>query len=758
MTGLRSILTAALLATTCCGSAQLVDGHARWSSESRLGVTSGLDDCTPQTGCESFPEAFPFLYVQLVSARALTIGLDADSADTSLAESVRLYTISGTQRAVPLSIEKSGYSRTVVGFDARNEPLIERRLHLLLHQPLAAGLSYLLESAVEPSRRITFTVPDNPVSPSIQVNQVGYRPEFEKAAFVGNWLGTAGPLPIDSLEFNVLETDSGHLVHKGNLVLVDERDAWSGNKVLRADFSEIDTPGLYQLQVPGVGRSYSFEISETVFQPVYRHVFRLFYHSRNSTAVIAPWADSGWERPGGIPGEFNALFHPAVGISPLGREEKPHDFHAVRRGWFDAGDYGQYVVNAAPVWFSFGAGIDISINAFAGDNLGIPESNNGIPDVIDELEWGMAWLLSMQDSQDGGVYNRVAPLLWDDSMPHAVDSPRYLFEKTTHATASFAAATAIHARLLRPWKPKQAQLVLAASRAAWKFLGNSVQWPKEGDVYQNPVGVHAGEYPDSSAIDNRLWAAAELYRATGEDQFLDAFIAMLDKFQLDPTAGVSFKNQGLAAYWAMYLALEPGVTEAEESATEKADRLRDELSRILLISADWYLRKAAENPFNAPIHQHKGYTGWGTFGQSSRAVLPLLQAWTISKDDKYLERASEMSNPQLGANPQSICYITGTGSKSPRYPLSKLSQLSRGGLPMNGIPVNGPHYHLPALWPSTRAVNQAYLPAEEAKTPDGYPTLRRYVDSDLLPPMSEPTVAEYAAVAVAFGLLSGMTQ
>ena len=73
---------------------------------------------------------------------------------------------------------------------------------------------------------------------------------------------------------------------------------------------------------------------------------------------------------------------------------------------------------------------------------------------------------------------------------------------------------------------------------------------------------------------------------------------------------------------------------------------------------------------------------------------------------------------------------------------------------MNGIPVNGPHYHLPALWPSTRAVNQAYLPAGEANLSDGYPALRRYVDSNLLPPMSEPTVAEYAATAVAFGLLS----
>ena len=626
-----------------------MDGHERWSSESRLGVTSGLDACTPQTGCERFTDAFPLLYVQLVSARALTIGFAASATDQSVTESIRLFAMSGAKNAVPLSIENSGHSRTVVGFDTRDEPLIEQRLHLLLHQPLVAGFSYWLESAIEPSRRITFTVPENPVSPSIQVNQVGYLPEYAKVAFVGNWLGTAGPLPVDGREFEVLETDSGRLVYTGSLVLVNERDSWSGNKVLRADFSEIDAPGRYQLQVPGIGRSYPFEISESVFQAVYRRVFRLFYHSRNSAAIIAPWADSGWERPGGIPGEFNALFHPAVGISPLGRGEKPHDFHAVRRGWFDAGDYGQYVVNAAPVWFSFGAGIDISANAFASDNLGIPESNNGIPDVIDELEWGMAWLLSMQDSEDGGVYNRVAPLLWDDSMPHAVDSPRYLFEKTTHATASFAAATAIHTRLLRPWKPKQAQLVLAASRAAWKFLGNSVQWPKEGDVYHNPVGVHAGEYPDSSAIDNSLWAAAELYRATGEDEFLDAFIAMLEKFQPDPTAGVSFKEQGLAAYWAMFLALEPVVTSVDVSASEKANRLRDGLSQILLSSADWYLRKAAENPFNAPVHQHKPYTGWGTFGQSSRAVLPLLQAWTISGDEKYLEHASEMSNPQLGA-------------------------------------------------------------------------------------------------------------
>jgi hypothetical protein len=118
-----------------------------------------------------------------------------------------------------------------------------------------------------------------------------------------------------------------------------------------------------------------------------------------------------------------------------------------------------------------------------------------------------------------------------------------------------------------------------------------------------------------------------------------------------------------------------------------------------------------------------------------------------------------MTNPQLGANPQSISYITGIGKRSPRYPLSLLSRFDAQVAPLNGIPVNGPHYHLPATWPSTRAVNDSYIPANSAEDDNAgayksYPPLRRYVDSNLLPPMSEPTVAEYALTAVAFGLLS----
>ena len=74
---------------------------------------------------------------------------------------------------------------------------------------------------------------------------------------------------------------------------------------------------------------------------------------------------------------------------------------------------------------------------------------------------------------------------------------------------------------------------------------------------------------------------------------------------------------------------------------------------------------------------------------------------------------------------------------------------------MAGIPVNGPHYQLPGTWPSTRAVNQSYWPESEGvERFSSYPALRRYTDSNLLPPMSEPTIAEVAITGVALSLLS----
>jgi endoglucanase len=264
--------------------------------------------------------------------------------------------------------------------------------------------------------------------------------------------------------------------------------------------------------------------------------------------------------------------------------------------------------------------------------------------------------------------------------------------------------------------------------------------------------VHAGEYADASARDNLLWAAAELFRTTGEARYRDAYEKLLPDIRFDPTAGVTYKDTGLAALWA-YAMTEDG---------DKAPGLHAKARDTLIAAADWYIRKARENPFRAPVHQHIGFVGWGSFGRSTRATLPLLQAHKLTGERSYLAWAWQTPSPQLGANPQAVSYITGIGARSPLHPLSKLSKFDGSVSPLRGIPVHGPHFHLPGLWAEMISVNGGYVPrgkpaAEQPKLAadfaEAYPVLRRYTDSDYLPPMSEPTVAEYAEAAVAYALL-----
>jgi hypothetical protein len=770
MQGQRPMLARGLVSTLLVTTLASFPGSARAASpEIERGIGSPLAD-------ESYRQVRtlshgPVLWVETRSQRALSLGFDTLDLSAALRHPAAYTLISNADPAykLPRAAVLVGGDRQVVGFDAAKRPLRESRLHLLFPEPLRPGIDYRLNAcaAMSPGPFVTGSVPpacasipvrydpDKPSS-SIQVDQVGYAEGSKKIAFLGNWLGTAGPLPLDSMELEVIDADSGKPAFAGKAHLRAKADPWSGNDVFEVDFTGVDRPGRYRLRVPGVGVSDAFAVSGNLYDAPYRAVMRLFYHSRNSIPVVAPWAEPGYERPnGGVPEGIDAAFHPAVSKSPLSRgsptDTGPAARHRVQRGWFDAGDYGQYVPNAAPIWYLAGAALDLAPGRFEDGDFNIPESGNGIPDLIDELEWGMDWLLAMQDPGDGGVWFRVASRTWDDGPPDQIRSPRLLAEKTTHATAAFAAACALHARLVRRYRPERAERVLTAAEAAWDFLQTHPQWPAEGERYQNPPDVRAGDYADTSAKDNILWAAAELYRATGEPGYRDAFEKSLPRLTIDPTAGVSFKDFALAGLWA-YLLAEDG---------NKDPRWVAESRTKLLAAADWRIRKAQEHPFRAPTHQAISLVGWGSFAVSTRATLPLLQAYRLTGKDAYLEWAWQSPHSQLGANPQSICYLTGFGARSPRFPLSKLTHRDLPGKPLAGIPVLGPHFHLPALWDEMRAVNDAYLPtagstdngATSTNHPDGYPALRRYTDARGLPPMSEPTVADYAQVGLAFGLL-----
>ena len=700
------------------------------------------------TTATAAPAAGPGFDVEVLGERALRVvvpGLDPQVC-CSEPRDVVVGPAAGSQPG-RIGVQKIGVDRQVTALPAAPAPaVVTTRISVWLERPLEPGRAYTVSV---PRLGLQRAVAFDPAarSPAIAVNQLGYAPAARKVALVGDWLGTAGAMPVTSSEFDLIDR-RGQPVWRGPLALRTRGDPWSGNDVYVADFSDFRVSGRYRVRVAGIGVSDEFAIADDVYDAAYRAVMRVFYHQRNSTPIEARFAAPGYARAGGVPPAFDAVFDRAVAQSPLGRGQRAGEFRAVGRGWFDAGDYGQYVPNAAPVWFSVALGLDLAPGAFRDGDLGIPESGNGLPDVLDELEWGFGWLLAMQDARDGGVYFRVASERWDDGLPGRVARPRLIAEKTTHATAAFAAAAAIHARLFATPRPERSATALAAARRAWQFLEEQPQWPAEGQRYRNRPGMSAGEYSDPSALDNRMWAAAELLRATGERRFLEFFEQHYPSLKLDPTGEVSYSEQGMAAVWAYLRSTHPDRDPAIVAAARKA----------ILAGADWRVRQMESNAWFAPSHPRRSLTGWGNFAHSTRAALTLLQAHALSGERRYVEWAWLTPNVQLGLNPQGLCYVTGLGARSPRHPLSKLSQYSGTERPLPGLPVNGPHARLPGTWPATRLVTAAYWPVpledgQAADGGDGYPVLRRYTDSDQLPPMSEPTVAEIARVGIALGLL-----
>jgi endoglucanase len=696
------------------------------------------------------------------SARVLTVRLD--SLDRAVIDAGAITVASDTDAAfaVPEPALAAGTDRAAVDVtDSGVGVDTVSRLHLLLPEPLAHGHAYRVDLAAvrgtsgaglaQPELIVRFD--SEQVSDSIKVNQVGYLPAATKIGFAGNWLGDLGPMPVDADCFEVIDADTGAVVLSGSLVLRAAADVESGEDVHTADFSMLTTPGRYRLRVPGIGVSHPFRIADDVYADVWRTTMRVFYHKRN-TELVAPYAEPGFERAG-IDPLLDAVYHPVLAEYPLTRGESPFEHHTAAGGWFDAGDYGQYIHNAAPVWGLIGLALDLApAGHFADGRLGIPESGNGIPDILDELRWGMRWASLLQDC-DGGVYWRVSSAGWDLGLPDEVAEPRFLYEKTTRATAQFAAMAAIYARLIEPYDATDATVALLAAERAWAFATTRPAYPADGELYQNPTEYPGGgTYAVRSAGPDLLWAAAELYRSTGIAAYQDAYRDLTAETSVDLSAA----PYSTFAHWAM---ANTGASIRPNTQHDGRDILLVESARrAVMIAADTRLNRALEDPYRATKHPEVTFTGWFNFSVSPIGALALLQGHHLSGEPVYLDTALQTLDIILGANPQSQVYLTGIGATPVRDPLDRISLNDANPEPLPGLTVGGPTWHLNASREPFIAVNAAYWPPEEAPpAADGqrdyaeaYPVLRRWIDDHELIAMNESTVREWAAVAVAFGL------
>ncbi|HEX6804291.1 MAG TPA: glycoside hydrolase family 9 protein [Terriglobales bacterium] len=494
---------------------------------------------------------------------------------------------------------------------------------------------------------------------AIKVDQVGYPIDASKIALVS----------APARTFTVKRASDNSVALQGKLGS-PAQDADTGDTVQAAEFSSVRQPGKYYIDVPGVGRSWNFSIASDVYSRAYYLALRAFYGQRCGTAV-----DLGTEYPGythpacHLKGEFHAS----------SGQSGPRDNVG---GWHDAGDYGRYVVNSGIstgsllwAWEMFG-------DRLKSIKLNLPESGNGTPDILNEARWNLEWMLKMQD-QDGGVWHKQTSVHFsgfvmpqDDTLPSEVIGTGSAPYKSTCATADLASVAAIAARVYQPFDAKFAAKNLDAARKAWAW---TEKYPNV--TFRNPPGISTGEYGDNNCTDERVWAAAELWRTTGDDVYSKFFLENYKQYlpTLDAPPAEGWREVAPMGLWSYALAKRNGA----DAGAVKA--IRDSSVAI----ATRIAQRTANTPYRVSLTT-KDYV-WGSNGVAASYGMQLVVANTFSPDPRFVSAALDNLHYLLGRNTFSLSWVTQLGENPYRHPHHRPSGADNNAEPWPGLLSGGPN-------------------------------------------------------------------
>ncbi|MCM5663170.1 glycoside hydrolase family 9 protein [Galbibacter mesophilus] len=487
---------------------------------------------------------------------------------------------------------------------------------------------------------------------AIRINQIGYYPNAIKKAIIADSLKAA--------KFSVINNNNGETVLEGDLSQTTE---WklAGEKVKIADFSQLKDTGNYALVIQGLGKSYDFSIQENVLEDVFKGSLRGLYYQGVSMPLEKKYAGK-WERPLGHP-DNQVKFHISSGRDTTETISSPG-------GWYDAGDYNKYVINAAfPLGQMFLLYEQYPERLHKID-LNIPESGNATSDYLDEMKYEMDWLLTMQD-QDGGLFHKLTTKNFEGMvMPHEAVSQRYIVGKGTAATLDFAAVMAQAYRIFNKEDNAYAEECLKRALSAWSW---AIKNPNV--EFRNPEDIHTGEYGDKNFDDEFYWAAAELYVSTEEKEFLDYLLANEPSYAFRP--GES---------WTAYMRF-LGMFSMLNNAERMPGDLVEKLKTNIIASADSLVEATETNPYFQSITDFH----WGSNSDVLNASMLMAQAYRITKDKKYLQAVRENTDYVLGKNPMGYSYVTGYGSKTPMFIHHRQSAADSIAEPVPGLLSGGPN-------------------------------------------------------------------
>lgn len=478
-----------------------------------------------------------------------------------------------------------------------------------------------------------------PYEPDIVVNQVGYKPASEKIAVFRD--------VTTETAFSVVNADTEEIVYTGELY--DETQNASANETdFYGDFSAVTEPGTYYITCGDLDDSYAFEIADDVYGALLDDSVRMLYLQRCGTEVV----DDTFSHTACHTGKATVY--------------GTNDTIDVSGGWHDAGDYGRYVVpgakSVADLLYAYEANPELYSDA-----IGIPESGNGVPDILDEVRYELEWMLKMQ-AESGGVYHKVTCANFPGYvMPEYETGELIVTPVSTTATADFCASMAMAYEFYSEIDSEFAQTCLSAAQRAWAFLEENPNL-----IFKDPEDITTGAYGDSFDKDERYWAAAQMYRATGEQTYLTALESMSVQTGLDWSTVGDYGNLAILT-----------MKDADTSST-----VYTRAKASVLSQADRLAAATTNSPYGVAVSRFN----WGSNMTVANAGIILGAAYQLTGENAYHTAAESNLNYLLGKNPNGVCFVTGYGTVSPENPHHRPSMAKKQA--MQGMLVGGVNSNL----------------------------------------------------------------
>ena len=389
-----------------------------------------------------------------------------------------------------------------------NLPVTAARAGLCL---LLAGLPVASANAAPPG---TFTL-------RIAVDQFGYRPEMPKVAVISDpqqgFNAAESYTPGTNLEVRTWPSNivmfAGAPIAWSNGVTHPQ----SGDRVWWFDFTSVTRWGEYYIYDPANdARSDRFRIDAAVYEDVLKQAVRVYFYQRRGAAKALPYAEARWTEVTNFLGPLQDS-HCLLVTNPVLATEKD-----LRGGWFDAGDYNKYVnFTVSP----------ISDLLFAyrqnpliwPDDWSLPESGNGIPDLLDEVKWELDWLLRMQNA-DGSVLSKMGVDQFQNASPPSAETSQVFYgaastTATLSAAGNFAQAVRAYQSVgLTAYANTLSNAAVAAYN--WAVANSSVIFTNDGFASASPEVDTSSTANYNYARDNlRIRAAVFLYDLTGQSAY-----------------------------------------------------------------------------------------------------------------------------------------------------------------------------------------------------------------------------------------------